>query len=171
MTKATLDNTDKPLGYKYRWLILAVMLAAEIMDLIDATIINVGGPTLQKFLGTSEIELQWIIGGYTLALGSGLILGGRLGDRYGRRYMFLFGMIGFTAASLACSMAQSTEMLITLRFAQGFLGAMLLPQGFGLLKAVFPPKELGQAFGVFGPVFGLAAVSYTHLTLPTIYSV
>jgi EmrB/QacA subfamily drug resistance transporter len=158
MTKATLNNTDKPLGYNYRWLILAVMLAAEIMDLIDATIINVGGPTLQKFLGTSEIELQWIIGGYTLALGSGLILGGRLGDRYGRRYMFLFGMIGFTAASLACSVAQSTEMLITLRFAQGFLGAMLLPQGFGLLKAVFPPKELGQAFGVFGPVFGLAGI-------------
>jgi len=67
-------------------------------------------------------------------------------------------MIGFTAASLACSMAQSTQALITLRFIQGFLGAMLLPQGFGLLKAVFPPKELGQAFGVFGPVFGLAGI-------------
>lgn len=158
MTKATKENLDKPLGYKYRWLILAVMLAAEIMDLIDATIINVGGPTLQKYLGTSVIDLQWVIGGYTLALGSGLILGGRLGDRFGRRYMFLFGMIGFTAASLACSMAQSTQALITLRFIQGFLGAMLLPQGFGLLKAVFPPKELGQAFGVFGPVFGLAGI-------------
>jgi len=158
MTKATKENLDKPLGYKYRWLILAVMLAAEIMDLIDATIINVGGPTLQKYLGTSVIDLQWVIGGYTLALGSGLILGGRLGDRFGRRYMFLFGMIGFTAASLACSMAQSTQALITLRFIQGFLGSMLLPQGFGLLKAVFPPKELGQAFGVFGPVFGLAGI-------------
>ncbi|MEI8231330.1 MAG: MFS transporter, partial [Actinomycetes bacterium] len=95
MTKTNTPEETKPLGYKYRWLILGVMLAAEIMDLIDATIINVGGPTLQKYLGASEIDLQWIIGGYTLALGSGLILGGRLGDRFGRRGMFLFGMIGF----------------------------------------------------------------------------
>jgi EmrB/QacA subfamily drug resistance transporter len=158
MTKTNTPEETKPLGYNYRWLILAVMLAAEIMDLIDATIINVGGPTLQRYLGATEIDLQWIIGGYTLALGSGLILGGRLGDRFGRRNMFLFGMIGFTVASLACSMAQTTDTLITFRFAQGFLGAMLLPQGFGLLKAVFPPKELGQAFGVFGPVFGLAGI-------------
>lgn len=158
MTKTKAVSADKPLGYQYRWLILAVMLAAEIMDLIDATIINVGGPTLQKYLGATEIDLQWIIGGYTLALGSGLILGGRLGDKFGRRYMFLFGMIGFTVASLSCSLAQSTDTLIIFRFAQGFLGAMLLPQGFGLLKAVFPPKELGQAFGVFGPVFGLAGI-------------
>jgi len=158
MTKTNTSEETKPLGYNYRWLILAVMLAAEIMDLIDATIINVGGPTLQRYLGATEIDLQWIIGGYTLALGSGLILGGRLGDRFGRRNMFLFGMIGFTVASLACSMAQTTDTLIAFRFAQGFLGAMLLPQGFGLLKAVFPPKELGQAFGVFGPVFGLAGI-------------
>lgn len=158
MTKTKSVTSDKPLGYQYRWLILGVMLAAEIMDLIDATIINVGGPTLQKYLGATEIDLQWIIGGYTLALGSGLILGGRLGDKFGRRYMFLFGMIGFTVASLSCSLAQSTDTLIIFRFAQGFLGAMLLPQGFGLLKAVFPPKELGQAFGVFGPVFGLAGI-------------
>lgn len=158
MTETTTVNTDKPLGYQYRWLILAVMLAAEIMDLIDATIINVGGPTLQKYLGATEIDLQWIIGGYTLALGSGLILGGRLGDRFGRRNMFLFGMIGFTLASLFCAMAQTTETLITFRFIQGFLGAMLLPQGFGLLKAVFPPNELAKAFGVFGPVFGLAGI-------------
>jgi EmrB/QacA subfamily drug resistance transporter len=158
MTKTKAVSADKPLGYQYRWLILAVMLAAEIMDLIDATIINVGGPTLQKYLGATEIDLQWIIGGYTLALGSGLILGGRLGDKFGRRYMFLVGMIGFTVASLSCSLAQSTDTLIIFRFAQGFLGAMLLPQGFGLLKAVFPPKELGQAFGVFGPVFGLAGI-------------
>jgi len=148
----------KPLGYRHRWLILAVMLAAEIMDLLDATIINVGGPTLEKFLHASEIDLQWIIGGYTLALGSGLILGGRLGDRFGRRQMFLIGMIGFTLASLACALAPSTEMLISLRLVQGFLGAMLLPQGFGLLKAVFPPSELAGAFGVFGPVFGLAGI-------------
>ena len=161
MTEANVAETtenQKPLGYRHRWLILAVMLAAEIMDLLDATIINVGGPTLQKFLGASAVDLQWIIGGYTLALGSGLILGGRLGDRFGRRSMFLLGMIGFTVASLACSLAQTTEMLIAFRLAQGFLGAMLLPQGFGLLKAVFPPSDLAGAFGVFGPVFGLAGI-------------
>jgi EmrB/QacA subfamily drug resistance transporter len=145
-------------GYKYRWLVLTVVLIAEIMDLFDATIVNVAGPTLAERLGASNSDLQWVIGGYALALGSGLILGGRLGDRFGRRNMFLFGLAGFTIASLLCALAPNIGLLIVLRFAQGFLGAMLLPQGFGLIRESFPPKEFGKAFAAYGPAFGLGGI-------------
>ena len=137
-------------AYKYRWLVLVVVLVAEIMDLFDATIVNVAGPTLQQKLGASNSDLQWVIGGYALALGSGLILGGRLGDRFGRRNMFLFGLAGFTLASVLCAMAPAIAALIVLRFIQGFLGAMLLPQGFGLIRDTFPPQDFGKAFAAYG---------------------
>lgn len=151
-------STTQIQGYKYRWLVLTVVLVAEIMDLLDATIVNVGGPALAQELNASPTELQWVIGGYALALGSGLILGGRLGDRFGRRNMFLFGLIGFTLASLACALAPTVLVLIVLRFVQGFLGAMLLPQGFGLIRDAFPPAEFGKAFAAYGPAFGLGGI-------------
>jgi len=145
-------------GYPYRWLILAVMLTAEIMDLLDSTVVNVAGPSLKDELGASPTALQWVIGGYALTLGAFLILGGRLGDRYGRRNLFLIGLISFTAASLACALAPTIETLIAFRLIQGAAGALLLPQGFGLLRAAFPPHEIGKAFAVFGPVFGLGGI-------------
>lgn len=142
----------------HRWLILAVMLAAEIMDLLDSTVVNVAGTSLERELGATPTQLQWVIGGYALTLGAGLILGGRLGDRFGRRRMFLFGLIGFTAASLLCAITPTIESLIAFRLVQGLLAAALLPQGFGLLRAAFPPEEIGKAFAVFGPVFGLGGI-------------
>ena len=135
-----------------------MVLIAEIMDLFDSTIVNVAGPTLAEKLHASNSDLQWVIGGYALALGSGLILGGRLGDRFGRRNMFLFGLAGFTIASLLCAIAPNIESLIILRFIQGFLGAMLLPQGFGLVRESFPPQEFGKAFAAYGPAFGLGGI-------------
>ena len=151
-------NAEAPIGYKHRWLVLTVVLIAEMMDLLDSTIVNVGGPALAEKLQATSTDLQWVIGGYALALGSGLILGGRLGDRFGRRNMFLFGLIGFTLASLACAMAPTIMALIVLRFIQGFLGAMLLPQGFGLIRDAFPPAEFGKAFAAYGPAFGLGGI-------------
>jgi len=145
-------------GYKHRWLVLTVVLIAEMMDLLDSTIVNVGGPALAEKLHATSTDLQWVIGGYALALGSGLILGGRLGDRFGRRNMFLFGLIGFTLASLACAFAPTVVALIVFRFIQGFLGAMLLPQGFGLIRDAFPPSEFGKAFAAYGPAFGLGGI-------------
>lgn len=145
-------------GYKHRWLVLTVVLIAEMMDLLDSTIVNVAGPSLATQLGASSTDLQWVIGGYALALGSGLILGGRLGDRFGRRNMFLFGLIGFTLASLLCAIAPTVLALILFRFIQGFLGAMLLPQGFGLIRETFPPQEFGKAFAAYGPAFGLGGI-------------
>ena len=151
-------SNAQAVGYKYKWLVLAVVLVAEMMDLLDATIVNVAGPTLAEKLSASSSDLQWVIGGYALALGSGLILGGRLGDRYGRRNMFLFGLVGFTLASLACALAPTVAFLIVFRFIQGFIGAMLLPQGFGLIRESFPPQEFGKAFAAYGPAFGLGGI-------------
>ncbi|UFS58077.1 MFS transporter [Subtercola endophyticus] len=144
--------------FRHRWLILAVMLTAEIIDLIDSTVVNVAGPSLEKSLGSTATGLQWVIGGYALTLGAGLILGGRLGDRFGRRRMFVVGLSAFILTSLLCSLAPTIELLIAFRLAQGFAAAILLPQGLGLLRAAFPPSEIGKAFAVFGPVFGLAGI-------------
>ncbi len=134
------------------------MLTAEIMDLLDSTIVNVAGPSLKADLHSTPSQLQWIIGGYSLALGAALVLGGRLGDRFGRRQMFLFGVVTFTIASLACAVAPGVSSLIVFRILEGFAAAMLLPQGFGMIREAFPPQEFGKAFAVFGPVFGLGGI-------------
>jgi len=147
-----------PAPYQHRWLVLTVVLIAEMMDLLDSTIVNVAGPTLAEKLHASSTDLQWVIGGYALALGSGLILGGRLGDRFGGRNMFLFGLAGFTLASLLCAIAPNVGLLVLFRFLQGFLGAMLLPQGFGLIREAFPPQEFAKAFAAYGPAFGLGGI-------------
>ncbi|MFF3431266.1 MFS transporter [Streptomyces sp. NPDC002602] len=156
-------DTTRPTGgaaepYRWRWMILAVMLVAEVMDLLDASIVNVAGPALEDSLGATSTGLQWVIGGYALTLGAGLVLGGRLGDRYGRRRMFLIGLGAFTATSLLCALAPNIELLICFRLLQGTAGAMLLPQGLGLLRENFSGAELAKVFGIFGPVLGLGGI-------------
>lgn len=141
-----------------RWPILVVMIVAEIMDLAASTIVNVGGPALIGSLGASAAQMQWVIGGYALALGAGLVLGGRLGDRYGRRAMFLYGLGAFTLASLCCAMAPTIAALIAFRLLQGLAGAMLLPQGLGLLRENYSGPDLARVFGIFGPILGLAGI-------------
>ncbi|GIG57728.1 putative actinorhodin transporter [Longispora fulva] len=159
MTLATAPHTEaEPAPYKYRWMVLATVLAAEVMDLLDSTIINVAAPSVQRSIGGTFSTIQWIAAGYTLAFAVMLITGGRLGDIFGRKKMFLLGAAGFTLSSIACALCQTPGQLITARVLQGALGAIMIPQGLGVLKAVFPPKEMGAAFGAFGPVMGLSAV-------------
>jgi EmrB/QacA subfamily drug resistance transporter len=141
-----------------RWLILFVILAAECMDLLDGTIVNVASPSIRAGLGASLAALQWIAGGYALAFAIGLVTGGRLGDIFGRRRLFLLGVAGFTVASALCGIASSPGMLIGFRLVQGLFAAVMIPQGFGILRQAFPPDEIGKAFGLFGPVIGLSAV-------------
>jgi EmrB/QacA subfamily drug resistance transporter len=141
-----------------RWLILFVVLAAECMDLLDGTVVNVAAPTIHASLHSSTTALQWIVGGYPLALAVGLLIGGRLGDLFGRRVLFLVGIAGFTLASAICGAAPSTGVLIAARLVQGLAGAMMIPQGFGLLRETFPAEEIPKAFGFFGPVLGSAAM-------------
>jgi MFS family permease len=88
----------------------------------------------------------------------GLLTGGRLGDMFGRKRMLLIGAAGFTVASVACAMAASEGMLITARIAQGLVGAVMVPQGFGLIRDMFPPQDVGKAFGVFGPAIGMSTI-------------
>jgi EmrB/QacA subfamily drug resistance transporter len=152
------ETTEAP-AYRWRWVVLAVVLIAEIMDLLDSTVITISAPTVRADLGGSSTTMQWWAAGYTLAFGVFMIVGGRLGDVFGRRRVFLIGIIGFTLASAACALAPSPDVLIATRVLQGGFGALLIPQGLGVLKNVFPPKELGGAFAAFGPVMGLAAIA------------
>jgi EmrB/QacA subfamily drug resistance transporter len=155
-TEAATRAADTP--YRYRWLVLGTVLAAEIMDLLDATVINIAAPSIRRDLGGSFATIQWIAAGYTLAFAVMLITGGRLGDIVGRRRTFVIGAAGFAIGSALCAAAPNPEVLIACRVLQGAFGAILIPQGFGVLKQVFPPAELPKAFGMFGPVMGLSAV-------------
>jgi EmrB/QacA subfamily drug resistance transporter len=151
-------TTSDPPAYRWRWVALFVILIAEVMDLLDSLVTTIAGPTIRADLGAPESTIQWLAAGYTLAMAVGLVTGGRLGDLYGRRRMFLIGTTGFVAASLLCALAQGETTLVTARVLQGLFGAVLLPQGFGLIKEMFPPRQVGSAFGFFGPIMGLSAV-------------
>lgn len=155
---ANAAGPDPAAPYRWRWIALAAILGAEIMDLLDSTIVNLAATPIERDLGGGSGTVQWVVGAYTLAFAVGLILGGRLGDRYGRRTLFLVGTCGFVLASLACATAGDPTVLIGSRAVQGLVGALLIPQGFGLMREVFPPEELGRAVGSFGPVIGLTAV-------------
>ncbi|MFF5208773.1 MFS transporter [Streptosporangium sp. NPDC000396] len=145
-------------AYRWRWAALFVILAAEVMDLLDAMVTNIASPTIQTELGGTPATIQWLGAAYTLSMAVGLITGGRLGDIYGRKRMFLIGAAGFTVGSLLCAVAQSPDLLVGARVVQGLFGAVMLPQGLGMIKEMFPPKEVGAAFGIFGPVMGLSSV-------------
>jgi MFS family permease len=140
----TTRTTPASVAYALRWPALFVILAAEVMDLLDALITSIAGPTIVRDLGGGETLIQWLAAGYTIAMASGLLIGGRLGDIHGRRRMFLLGMAGFTVMSLACALAQSPEMLIVFRVLQGLVGAVMLPQGLGMIKEMFPPDEIAE---------------------------
>jgi EmrB/QacA subfamily drug resistance transporter len=146
------------ISHPKRWAVLALVLAAECMDLLDGTIVNVAAPTIRTDLHASAAGLQWIIGGYSLAFAIGLITGARLGDIYGRKRIFVLGALGFVTASVACGFAVSPAMLIGCRLAQGAAAALLIPQGLGIIRSVFAPDELGSAFAFFGPVIGLSSM-------------
>jgi EmrB/QacA subfamily drug resistance transporter len=144
--------------FQARWIILAVVLLADVIDLLDASITNIAAPTIAGNLGGGPALVQWLGASYALSMGVLLVPGGRLGDKYGRRRMFMIGVTGFTLASIACGLALSPATIIVARLAQGAFGALLIPQGFGIIGAVFPREQLGQAFSAFGPIMGLAAV-------------
>ncbi|GGX00120.1 DHA2 family efflux MFS transporter permease subunit [Streptomyces noursei] len=142
-----------------RWAILAVVLFSAVLDLLDSTITNIAAPTIATDLHGGDALVQWLGAGYALAMGVLLVVGGRLGDKFGRRRLFLIGLTGFTLASVACGLATGPASVIGFRLLQGAFGALVIPQGFGILGAVFPPNEIGKAFGVFAPCLGLSAIS------------
>lgn len=140
-----------------RWLAAAVMIVAALMDLIDATIVNVALPTIQDDLGASATQLEWVVSVYLLAFAAALLTAGRLGDLVGRRRMFLIGVVGFGAASLACSLAPAPGELIAARAVQGAAAAVLVPQVLATFREIFTDgKERGAAFALYGTIGGVA---------------
>lgn len=103
--------------------------------------------------------MQWMVAGYTLALGGGLITGGRIGDQHGRRKVFLIGLTGFLLASALCALAGSAGFLIAMRVLQGLAGGLMVPQVFGIIRSCFAPAARAKAFGAYGAVLGLASVA------------
>ncbi|AXG80958.1 MFS transporter [Streptomyces paludis] len=143
---------------KFRSLAMLVLIFANFMDLIDATAVNVALPSIQRHLHTDASHLEWIVGGYTLAFAVVLITGGRLGDIFGRRTLFLTGVAGFTAASLAAALAGNGDILVAARIVQGGFAALMVPQVMASVQALYKPRERAGVFGVIGAVAGLAAV-------------
>ncbi|HUR73400.1 MAG TPA: MFS transporter [Sporichthya sp.] len=138
-----------------RWLVLAVLGVAQLMVVLDATIMNVALPSAQTALGFSDADRQWVVTAYALAFGSLLPLGGRLSDLLGRRTTFLFGLAGFAGASALGGAATNFEILVSARALQGVFGALLAPAALSLLTTTFSdPKERAKAFAVFGALAG-----------------
>jgi len=133
-----------------RWIALYVLCAGVLMIVLDVTIVNVALPSIQDDLGFSSSSLAWVVNAYLIAFGGLLLLAGRLGDLIGRRTIFLAGLFVFTAASLACGLAQSQGVLVGARFIQGIGGAMTSAVVLGMIVTMFPqPREQAKAIGVF----------------------
>jgi EmrB/QacA subfamily drug resistance transporter len=138
-----------------RWLILGVIGLAQLMVVLDLTVMNVALPSAQRALGFSTVDRQWVVTAYTLAFGSLLLLGGRLADLIGRKVTFLTGLAGFAGVSAVGGASVNFTMLITARACQGAFAALLVPSALSLLTTTFTePKERGRAFGVFGAIAG-----------------
>ncbi|MFI1699827.1 MFS transporter [Streptomyces bobili] len=145
-------------SHAVRWLVLVVLGVAQLMVTLDATVVNIALPEAQHDLGFSDGSRQWVITGYALAFGSLLLLGGRLGDLFGRRTTFVTGLIGFAGASVVGGAAGSFETLVAARVAQGVFAALLAPAALSLLSVTFTqPAERAKAFGIFSALSGAGA--------------
>jgi EmrB/QacA subfamily drug resistance transporter len=139
-----------------RWILFATALASGI-GFLDATVVNIALPTLGTALDTSVAGLQWIVNAYTLTLASLILIGGSLGDHFGRRRIFVVGTVWFAAASLLCGLATSAPMLIAARALQGVGGALLTPGSLAILQASFAPGDRARAVGAWSGLSGIAA--------------
>ncbi|MDQ6777603.1 MAG: MFS transporter [Actinomycetota bacterium] len=138
-----------------RWAVLALLGVAQLMVILDATIVNIALPSAQKALHFSTDNRQWIITAYALAFGSLLLLGGKLGDLFGRKWTFIAGLVGFSIASAIGGLAQSFGMLVAARALQGVFGALLAPSALSLLTVTFAgAPDRAKAFGIFGAIAG-----------------
>ena len=139
----------------HRWLILVIVAIAQLMVVLDSTVVNIALPSAQRALGFPNSDRQWVVTAYALAFGSLLLVGGRLGDMFSRKRVFITGLAGFALSSALGGAATSFDMLVAARTLQGAFGAILAPAALGTLVSTFrDPRERGRAFGVFGSVAG-----------------
>jgi EmrB/QacA subfamily drug resistance transporter len=155
---AVTAAAQAPPPARVMWVILALVLVADALDMIDSTVTNIAAPTIVRDIGGGEALIKWLGSAYALAMGALLVVGGRLGDKFGPRRLFLIGMTGFTAASALAGMSPDPAVLIVARAVQGAFGALLIPQGMAIMTRTFPRDMLGKAFGLFGPLLGLSTV-------------
>jgi len=142
---------------KQRTIALIVVALAFVMDLLDTTIVNIAIPSIQANLGASYATIQWLIAGYSLSFAVLLITGGRMGDVFGYKKLFLVGVTGFTFASLFCGLAWNSEVLIAARLIQGVMAALMVPQVMSLMQVMYKPHERAGVMGLFGALAGVAA--------------
>src|ERR1700758_306832 len=158
MTIEHPGRDDAPVAegnYARRWWILAVLGIAQLMVILDGTIVNIALPTAQHALRFSNADRQWIVTAYSLAFGSLLLLGGRIGDMIGRKRALIIGLVGFAAASAIGGASVNFAMLVIARSVQGAFGALLAPSVLALLTTTFTdPEERGRAFGIYGAIAG-----------------
>jgi EmrB/QacA subfamily drug resistance transporter len=159
LTPPTAATAGSKIAERAAWLGFIVVLVSAVMDLLDSTIAQTAAPAIRADLGGSYAQLEWISAAYTLAMSATLLLGGRLGDLFGRRRVMLAGIGGFIGASVLCALAPDPSSLVAARALQGAVAAVMVPQGFGLIRELFGDAGQQRAFAVFGPVMGLAAVS------------
>ena len=141
------------------WLVLAAVLPGMFMNVFDFFAVNVATPVLHRNLGSGPPALELIVGGYGLTFSLGLVTGGRLGDRYGRRRVFFLGMAAFTLASAASGLAPASDVLVVARLAQGAAAAMMVPQVLAIIRVSFPARERRIALGVYGMTIAAGQVS------------
>jgi MFS family permease len=139
-----------------QWWTLAAVSFGLFMIMLDNTVVNVALPSIQRDLGVGLSELEWIVSGYALTFAALMLIGGKLADAYGRRLLFVVGIAVFTAASLACGLSTSGEMLIAARVAQGAGAALMNPATLSIIAATFPPRQRGTAIGIWAGVAALA---------------
>ena len=141
--------------HERRWLVLAVIGVAQLMVVLDATIVNIALPSAQADLGFSDASRQWVVTAYALAFGGLLLLGGRLSDLFGRKWTFIAGLVGFSVASAIGGSAPSFEILVGARALQGAFAAVLAPAALSILTTTFTdPEERGRAFAIYGAISG-----------------
>jgi EmrB/QacA subfamily drug resistance transporter len=144
---------------KRRWLVLCVVLMGTFMTILDVSIVNVAIPSIRADLGASYGQIEFVVSAYTLTYACLLVTGGRLGDNFGRRFLFILGLVVFAAASAGCGMAPTSGVLIAARAVQGIGGALMYPQVLAIIQVNFEGAERAKALGIFGSVIGIAAVA------------
>ncbi|WP_420383946.1 MFS transporter [Novosphingobium sp.] len=147
------------LSPRHKMLALLTVIIALVLEIVDMTIVNTALPAIKASLGTDAHASQWIIAGYSLAFAVLLLAGGRLGDSYGYRRMFVLGIAGFTLSSLACGLSATAGQLVAARMMQGATGAIMAPQAMALVQVIFEPLERVSRMALFGLIGGLAAIS------------
>ena len=151
-----MRKPDLITGPRRKWWTLAAVSFGLFMIMLDNTVVNVALPSIQRDLGADLSELEWVVAGYALTFAALMLIGGKIGDAYGRRLIFIIGIVVFTLASLWCGLASSGEELIAARVVQGAGAALMNPASLSIIAATFPPRQRGTAIGIWAGVSALA---------------